>query len=159
MDGNPKSLPKTIHASAMLVGARAVLIRGPSGSGKSSFVLALLRAGQSGTFPFVRLVADDRAHVSAVNGRLMVRPAQSLAGLVEARGLGILRFPYEPAAIVGSVVDLGVPDLERMPPPAERETVIAGIRLARLAVAPGIDPMPLLQNVLDRAWLEGAKDI
>ena len=159
MDGDPISAPETIHASAALVGARAVLIRGPSGSGKSSFVLALLRAAQAGVFPFAVLVGDDRVSVRAANGRLIVRPADTLRGLIEARGLGILRLPYEPAAIVGSVVDLGVPDSKRMPAQAERETVIGGVRLARLAVAPGMDPLALLRNFLDRASLEGPKDL
>ena len=128
--------PSTIHASAALVGARAVLVRGPSGSGKSSFVLALLRAAQSGTLPFARLVADDRAIVTAENGRLIVRPADTLKGLIEARGLGILRLPYEGSAVVGSVVDLGVADAERMPAQSERETVIAGVHVARAGAPP-----------------------
>ena len=159
MDGAAKSIPGTIHASAALVGARAVLVRGPSGSGKSSFVLALLRAAQSGALPFARLVADDRAHIGAANGRLIVRPSEALKGLIEARGLGVLRLAYEPAAIVGSVVDLGSPDSERMPQEAQGETVIDGVRLARLAVAPGIDPLPLFRNFLDRTCLEAPKDL
>ena len=143
------SNPATIHASAALVGARAVLVRGPSGSGKSSFVLALLRAAQSGVLSFARLVADDRAIVTASHGRLIVRPADTLAGLIEARGLGIVRLPYEGAAVIGCVVDLGA-DSKRLPEDGERETVIAGVRLARLAVAPGADPLLLFQNFLDR---------
>jgi len=64
--------------SAVLVGAKAVLIRGPSGSGKSRLAFALLQAAQAGQLPFARLVADDRALVEAVNGRLLVRPAPVL---------------------------------------------------------------------------------
>ena len=71
---------RSIHASAVLVGARAVLIRGPSGSGKSRLALALLHAARQGLLPFARLVADDRAHVEAAHGRLLVRPAPALAG-------------------------------------------------------------------------------
>ena len=59
----------TIHASAVLVGARAVLIRGPAGSGKSSLAFALIRAGETGALPFARLVGDDRVHVEAAHGR------------------------------------------------------------------------------------------
>src|SRR3954463_9773032 len=99
----------TIHASAVLVGARAVLIQGPSGSGKSRLALALLEAAETRTLPFARLVADDRAEIEATHGRLLVRPAPALAGLVEVRGLGIRRVPYEPVAAVGLIVDLAAP--------------------------------------------------
>jgi serine kinase of HPr protein (carbohydrate metabolism regulator) len=120
-------------------------------------VLALLQAAQSGIVPFARLVADDRAFVSAANGRLIVRPAEALKGMVEVRGLGIARVPYEPAAIVGSVVDLDAADAQRIPDQAECETVISGVRLARLAVAPGADPLALFRNFLNRQDLSGQK--
>ena len=93
----------TIHASAVLIGPKAALIRGPAGSGKSRLVWDLL---QPGALPFTRLVADDRAHVEARAGRLLVRPAPALAGMIEIRGLGIRRLPYEAVAAVGLVVDL-----------------------------------------------------
>ena len=96
----------TIHASAVLIGAKAVLIRGPSGAGKSRLAFELIKAGRTGALPFARLVADDRAHVEACGGRLLVRPAAALAGLIEMRGLGIRRLAYEPVAVVGLVVDL-----------------------------------------------------
>lgn len=134
----------TIHASAVLVGARAVLIRGPSGSGKSSLAFALIRAAGSGAIPFARLVGDDRVHVEATHGRLLVRPASALKGLIEVRGLGIRRLPFEPVASVGLVVDLGAADLERLPTPESAAAEMAGIRLPRLAVAAGADPFPLL---------------
>jgi HPr kinase/phosphorylase len=60
----------TIHASAVLVGARAVLIRGPAGAGKSSLAYALIRAADAG-LPFARLVGDDRVHVEAAHGRVL----------------------------------------------------------------------------------------
>ena len=63
-------LPATIHASAVLAGARAVLIRGPAGAGKSRLALALIEAAQSGLLPFARLVADDRVELQARHGRL-----------------------------------------------------------------------------------------
>jgi serine kinase of HPr protein (carbohydrate metabolism regulator) len=140
----------SIHASAVLVGARAILIRGESGSGKSAFILALLRAAQSGLIPFARLVADDRAYVHEAGGRLIVRPADALKGMVERRGIGILRVPYEPSAVVGCVVDLAAADAKRLPENTACETVISGVRLARLAVAPGADPLALLMNFLGR---------
>lgn len=138
--------PPTIHASAVLVGTRAVLIRGPSGSGKSSLAWAMLVAAQSGQLRFARLVADDRAHVDAVNGRLLVRPAADLAGLIEVHGLGIRRLPYESVAALGWVVDLAAPEAERLPECGQ--TTIAGVRLPRLPVAAAADPARLLLALL-----------
>jgi HPr kinase/phosphorylase len=138
----------TIHASAVLIGARAVLIQGPAGSGKSRLALALLQAVDRGALPFARLVADDRAHVEAAHGRLLVRPAPALAGLIEVRGLGIRRVPYEPLAAVGMLVELGRAETDRLPDPAGRQAEIAGIQLPRLAVAAGMDPLPLVLAVL-----------
>jgi HPr kinase/phosphorylase len=138
----------TIHASAVLAGARAVLIRGPSGSGKSRLAFALLQAAQSGQLPFARLVADDRALLEAVNGRLLVRPAPVLRGLFELRGSGILELPAEPVAVVGWVVDLDAEDAVRLPEKATQWAEIEGIRLPRLAVAAGQEALPPLLALL-----------
>jgi serine kinase of HPr protein (carbohydrate metabolism regulator) len=134
--------PPTVHASAVLVGARAILVRGPAGSGKSRLAFDLINAAASGVLPFARLVADDRVHLEACNGRLLARPPAVLAGLIEVYGVGIRRVPHEPVAVVGLVVDLAVSGAERLPAMADRETAIAGISLPRLAVAPGADPLP-----------------
>lgn len=136
--------PTTIHASAVLIGAKAVLIRGPSGSGKSSLALALIDAAKQGTLNFARLVADDRVHVEALHGRLLVRPAPSLTGMIEAYGLGVRRLPYEPLACVGLVVDLNATDAARHPPPGSREVQIEGVSLPRLAVAKGLPALSLV---------------
>jgi HPr kinase/phosphorylase len=128
-------MPTTIHASAVLVGARAVLIRGPSGSGKSSLAYELISAA-GGALRFARLVADDRAEVEPAAGRLLVRPAPALAGLIEVRGLGIRRLPHEPVAVVGLVVDLRAADAQRLPAPEQARITINGIALARLAIPP-----------------------
>src|SRR3954447_14945011 len=139
----------TIHASAVLIGARALLIRGPAGSGKSRLALALMQAG--GTLPFTRLVGDDRVYVEAAHGRLLVRSAEALTGLIEVRGLGIRRLPYEPLGVVGRVVDLGAADAERLPARETAVTEVSGIALPRLAVAPGVDPYPLVLAALRTA--------
>jgi len=134
----------TIHASAVLIGARAVLIRGPSGSGKSRLALALLQAAERGALRFARLVADDRAHIEPAHGRLLIRPAPGLAGMLEVRGVGIRRMAHEPLAVVGFVVELGQPDVERMPQPAMAQVQIEEITLPRLAVAASTDPLTVV---------------
>jgi serine kinase of HPr protein (carbohydrate metabolism regulator) len=136
----------TVHASAVLVGARAVLIRGPAGAGKSQLALALIQAAETGLLRFARLVGDDRVHLEAHHGRLLVRGAPALAGLLEVRGLGIQRFDYEPVAVVGLVVDLAADDAERLP--AAGTTVISGVELPRLAVADATSPLPAVLAAL-----------
>jgi len=134
----------TVHASAVLVGPRAVLIRGPAGSGKSRLALALIQTGTSGALRFSRLVGDDRVHLETSHGRLLVRPAEALAGLIEVRGLGIRKVPFERSAVVCLVADLAAADSERLPTPKSAGAEVVGIVLPRLAVAPGEDPFPLL---------------
>ena len=130
----------TAHASAVLAGARAVLIRGAAGSGKSRLALAIIDAAQTGLLPFARLVGDDRVHLSACHGRLLVAPAEALVGCIEVRGLGIRRLEHEPAAVVGHVVDLAAADAERLPAAGDCE--ICGVRLPRLAVTAGAEALP-----------------
>jgi serine kinase of HPr protein (carbohydrate metabolism regulator) len=134
----------TIHASAVLAGAKAVLIRGPSGSGKSRLAWDLLQS----TLPFTRLVIDDRAIVQAHGGRLLVRPAPALAGIIEIHGLGIRRLTYEPVAAVGLVVDLAAEDANRIPPTSAETIVISGVVLPRLPIAGGMAALPMVLAIL-----------
>jgi serine kinase of HPr protein (carbohydrate metabolism regulator) len=134
----------SVHASAVLVGNRAVLIRGPSGAGKSRLAFDLILAGRAGQLPAATLVGDDRVHLEAGSGQLMVRPARELAGLIEIRGLGIRRCDFAKQAVVGLVVDLAAEDAERLPPPQALQTEIYGIKLPRIPVAPGYSGLPLV---------------
>lgn len=95
-----------IHASCAARDAVAVLLTGPAGCGKSDLLLRLLDRG------FV-LVADDRVEVE--DG--MASPPPALAGLLEVRGLGLLRLPYLPRARLALAVELGRPTA-RLPMPA-----------------------------------------
>lgn len=82
-----------------------VLLIGPAGSGKSDLALRLLGRG-------FRLVADDRVDIA--DG--LASPPASLAGLLEVRGLGIVRLPYAVSVRLALVVELG-PAAERLPMP------------------------------------------
>jgi len=133
----------TIHASAVLIGPKAVLIRGPSGSGKSRLAWDLLQAAVTGALPFARLVADDRAHLEVHANRLLVRPAQPLAGMLEIHGLGIRRLTFEPVAVVGLVIDLAAEDAARHPDPGKMAG-LAGVAVPRLLAAAGMAALPLV---------------
>jgi HPr kinase/phosphorylase len=139
----------TIHATAVLVGAKAVLIRGEPGSGKSRLALTLIHAAAGGEIAFARLVGDDRIHLEAHEGRLLVQPAKELAGLIEIRGIGIEHAPFEPAAVVGLVVDLGSV-ADRLPEPTMQTVALQGITVPRLAIPPESDPLPLVLEAIRR---------
>jgi HPr kinase/phosphorylase len=150
------SQPATVHASAVLVGPRAVLIRGPSGSGKSELALELIESARTGALLFARLVADDRVHLEAAHGRLLARPAEALAGLIEVRGVGVMRLAYEASAVVGLVIDLAATDAQRLPDAASHRTGIQGIELPRLAVASGMAAFPAVLSYITcpgNCWL------
>lgn len=81
-----------------------MLLLGPPGSGKSDLALRLLARG-------FRLVADDRV---ALDGRV-ARPVANGAGLLEVRGLGIVRVEHVPRTVLALAVDLG--EARRLPAP------------------------------------------
>lgn len=113
----------TLHASAVAWEGRAALIAGPAGSGKSALVLSLMAWGCD-------LVADDRTRLAAEGGRLVARCPAPLRGMVEARGVGLLRAAARDAAEVVVAVDLGRLETARLP--AERGVTILGIRVPLL---------------------------
>ena len=130
----PERLP-THHATALLWGARAVLLRGAAGSGKSRLALELLAEGARRGVR-VALIGDDRVVLEAASGRLIARVAATLAGRIEVRGLGILGLAHEPAGVVGLVVDFVREQPDRLPDvdAGDLRVTIAGVRLPRLAL-------------------------
>ncbi|MGP3699250.1 HPr kinase/phosphorylase [Rhodobacter sp. NSM] len=97
-----------LHASCVAAEGRALLILGPSGSGKSSLALSLIGLG-------ALLVADDRTELEVRGEVLVARSPPALSGLIEARGVGILRAPAIHEARVTLAVDLGLQETERLP--------------------------------------------
>ncbi|MGE0153100.1 MAG: HPr kinase/phosphorylase [Reyranellaceae bacterium] len=119
-----------VHATAVAIDRKGVLLLGPSGSGKSDLALRLIEAGG-------RLVADDQVILARAGDRLVASAPPALAGRIEARGIGILdldgsrlwrRMPLAMA------VELVPPErLERLPEPAAREFLGVELKLIRLA--------------------------
>lgn len=98
----------TVHASCVAVEGRGLLILGPSGAGKSTLALQMIGLG-------ARLVADDRVHLAQSAGRLIASAAASLEGLLEARGLGLLRLGFLAQAEVVLVADFEQTSRSRLP--------------------------------------------
>jgi len=134
----------TVHASAVRIGERAVLIRGPSGSGKSRLALELILAARTGVIAPAELVGDDRVHLTNEAGLLVVRPAEGLAGLLEVRGLGIRRLAFAAQAEVALVVDLDASDAARLPEAWSLEAELNGVKLPRIPVGKGLSAVPLV---------------
>ncbi|MCE0505737.1 serine kinase [Roseivivax sp. GX 12232] len=111
---------QVVHGSAVAFDGRACLILGPSGSGKSALALELLALGAG-------LIADDRVILRRDGHALRAEAPAAIAGLIEARGVGLLNAPAAPPAALALVVDLGTPETDRLPPFRERH--IAGVTL------------------------------
>ena len=106
-----------IHASCVAIGSRGVLLLGPSGAGKSDLALRLIDEG-------AKLVADDRTILFIAKGALHARAPASIKGLLEIRGVGIVKLPVRARVKIALVVRLGregarlpVPRLYRAPAP------------------------------------------
>lgn len=141
----------SIHASAVLVGDRAILIRGRSGTGKSRLAFDLILAGRSGQIAKTVLIGDDRVEIAATPEGLVVSPAEPLAGLIEIRGLGVRRCDYAAQGLVGMVVDLAAADAERLPQAMALRTAIGGVELPRLPIETGFDALPVVVAALTTA--------
>ena len=102
----------TVHiaGAAVVLGEKGVLIRGVSGTGKSSLAFALIEAW-SLRGDFARLVGDDRICARICGGRALVSPHPAIAGLAEWRGLGLVAQKFEGCAVLGLIVDLESPDV------------------------------------------------
>ncbi|MGD9837695.1 MAG: HPr kinase/phosphorylase [Afipia sp.] len=138
----------SIHATAVVTGERGILIRGPSGSGKSRLALELILAGQAGQIPPTLLVGDDRVRLTVNGASLIVAGVPELAGKIEVRGLGIRSIGYAKQAPVTVVVDLDAADAERLPAPQALKTTVSGVEIPRIPVGRGYAALPLVLGFL-----------
>jgi HPr kinase/phosphorylase len=102
-----------VHATLVAVmrpdgGKSGVLLFGSPGAGKSEVALRLIETGAV-------LVADDQVELTLGDGGLWGAPPEKIAGLIEARGIGLLRLPFEPRVRIALGVELLAGEPERMP--------------------------------------------
>jgi len=127
--GNPGT-SQTFHGTAVQIFGYGVLLRGASGSGKSSLAMRLLDecilAGLSGF-----LVADDRVIFEECDEGLSISGPENLRGLIEVRGVGIIQVEHVARTRLDLIVDL-VPEtrFERYP---DRTTLTIGARNSSIA--------------------------
>jgi len=117
-----------VHGTSVALGGDGVLLRGPSGCGKSDLAIRLIDGG-------ARLIADDQTELLLAGNDVIASPPRTIAGQIEARGVGILRVPYVARIPLRLVVDLVPPEtVERMPEDDYAE--LLGCSIPRLALAP-----------------------
>ena len=117
---------ETIHASAVAIHGRAVLIGGRSGQGKSDLALRLIDRGAG-------LISDDYVFVRRVEGRLLASAPPTIEGKIEIRGLGIIEMQSERDVPIALFIDLDRPP-ERLPADEDRRS-IAGVDLPVIALS------------------------
>lgn len=116
---------ETHHASTVASNGRAVLITGPSGSGKSDLALRLIDRGFT-------LVSDDQTIVRREGNRLIANAAPNIAGKLEIRGIGIVEMETAKDVPVALIVQL-TSEIERLPD-ERRERPILGVNLPLVSV-------------------------
>lgn len=118
-----------VHATCIVLGGLGVLLRGDAGAGKSDLALRMIGDGAN-------LVADDRVRLARDGEAVVASAPAPLAGLLEVRGLGIVRLDadrLENAARIALVCDLvAAEDLERLPEPARVALLGVTLPLCRL---------------------------
>lgn len=128
-DGAP---PANVHATAIVIDGRGVLLRGPARSGKSALALSALRRAEGLAIP-AALVADDQVFLEVRAGALVAVAPKSIFGLIEVSGAGILTEPAVETAELGLVVDLADPEtIPRLPEEASVELLGVPLRRIRL---------------------------
>ncbi|APZ53380.1 HPr kinase/phosphorylase [Salipiger abyssi] len=115
--------PPPLHATAVAVAGNGLLIRGASGSGKSGLALEMMARG-------AQLVADDQVIVTACDGALWLSAPETLHGMIEARGLGLLAASASGPVRLAAMLDLDRPETERLP--QRREIMLQGQRIPLL---------------------------
>jgi serine kinase of HPr protein (carbohydrate metabolism regulator) len=116
----------TLHATCVAVEGQAILIRGPSGSGKSDLALRLIDRG-------AMLVSDDYTNLSRAADQVIASQPTTIAGKIEVRHIGIIDLPYCPEAPVRLIIDLATAP-ERLPDPRVEE--LLGVPISVTVLSP-----------------------
>ena len=135
--------PQTIHGTCIAWDGRAAIITGTSGSGKSALGLMLMGMGCS-------LIADDRVVIARQSDRLLASAPDTIRGLIEARGIGILNAAVSAQADVALIVDLDETEGERLP--ERRAVTLLGLDIPLIHRIDGPHLGAAILQILKAGW-------
>ena len=122
----PRLSAETLHCSTVTNEGRAVLITGPSGSGKSDLTLRLIDRGY-------KLVSDDQTIIKKEGDRIVASAPPSIAGKLEVRGIGIVEMERADNVPVALIVELTSSEIQRLPDDS-RERPLLGIKVPLVSI-------------------------
>lgn len=136
-----------VYGTAVAIDGEAILLRGPSGAGKSDLALRLIDRGAC-------LVADDQALLRRLEERVVVRAPEQIAGMIEVRGVGLVRVDWLAEARLALIADLlPLGQIERMPEP--RVETVLDVAVPLIALAPFEPSAPAKLRLVLRALAAG----
>jgi HPr kinase/phosphorylase len=123
---------ENIHATGLVLGDYGIILRGPSGGGKSLLALELMDEWEARGRD-AKLISDDRIEIENVGGKLVMHAPKAIEGLIELRGRGIVQRPFVASAPLDLVVDM-VDALERMIEEDQLTIKLLGVSVARAPI-------------------------
>ncbi len=121
---------ENIYATCLELNHKGILLIGPSGSGKSDLALRLIKEKQA------KLIADDRTDVELISGEVVATCPQTIQGLLEVRGIGIVKMPHKEQTKISLVIELtnNLEEIERLP---QDETItLLGTKIKKIRLYP-----------------------
>ncbi len=121
---------ENIYATCLELNHKGILLIGPSGSGKSDLALRLIKEKQA------ILISDDRTNIELVSGAIIASCPQTIQGLLEVRGIGIVKMPHKKQSKISLVIELtnNLSQIERLP---LFETItLLGIEIKKIRLYP-----------------------
>ena len=121
---------ENIYATCLELNHKGILLIGPSGSGKSDLALRLIKEKQA------ILISDDRTNIEIVSGAIIASCPQTIQGLLEVRGIGIVKMPHKKQSKISLVIELtnNLSQIERLP---LFETItLLGIEIKKIRLYP-----------------------